>query len=85
MYNIKKPKGLTVNNASFNEFFVAGKSLADWTKYGKETFAGSPFFGRRDDKQQEELLKEVHDKATAMVGTPAKPEPPKTDAKPDKK
>jgi len=68
---IKNPKGFEVNRQSFNEFFVAGMTLEEFIKYGKEKYKGDdrPFFGRRNDKEQEQLLSEVWDKATGMVKT----------------
>jgi hypothetical protein len=66
-YNIKNPKGLTVNGVSFNEYFVANKSLSEWQKHAKTQYEGRPFIGRRNAAQQDELFAEVHKLATEMV------------------
>lgn len=81
---IKNPKGITFNGRSFNEYFVAKHDLQSWIKYGKEQFAGTPFIGNRNDKQQEELLTQVHKAATDMV-TPKSEEPAKIEVPKDKK
>jgi hypothetical protein len=67
---LKNPKGFTVNGVSFNEYFVAGKSLANWQKYAKAQYEGRPFIGRRNEAQQDELFAEVHKIATDMVNPP---------------
>lgn len=67
-YSIKNPKGLPFRGVSFNEYFVASKPLNEWIKYGKAQYEGRPFFGRADEKVQEEYLTHVHKLATEMTG-----------------
>lgn len=77
-YDIKNPKGLQFNNQSFNEYFIVSKSKENWIKWAKEQYKDTPFVGRRNATQQEELFTAIYQQAQEMTGTV-----PKVEVKPE--
>lgn len=97
-HDIKQPKGIDYKGHSFNEYFVAKKTLPEWLEHARKAFDAKPStetthareqakFLPRDKKQWDAIFTEIYNKAVEAVkvqGGGEIAEAPKAEPKPVK-
>lgn len=76
--------GITINGKSWNEEYVASKTVEQFIKKQINCPSNIVFFGKRDAEKKEALLREVHRRCVEMAKSADRPTPEEKTIKPKK-